>query len=72
MEQAMAESVLPAKGLFRVDEASGYLSCSARQVRDLLDSGHLKGVCVGDARRAKRRHLRVTRESLESFINGRA
>jgi len=59
--------------LNRIDQAATMLEISARQVRNLVDSGDLEGVPIGSALEpsAKRRHIRITTRSIELFINRR-
>lgn len=61
------------KLLYRIDETAKVLEVSNQQVRNLADTGELEGVAINSALDpgTERRHIRITRRSIENFINTR-
>lgn len=58
---------------FRIDEVAKYLMISNQQVRDLTNNGELEGVPMNSPLdpETKRRHIRITKRSIEEFVNRR-
>ena len=55
----------------RISEAARLVGISPNQVRGLIDSGQLASFGIHDALNPKRRHLRITYESLREFLRRR-
>ena len=53
--------------IFTIGEAAEMLDISTRSVKNFITDGKLEAFTVSDTK-AERRHLRVTAESLRSFI----
>jgi len=61
------------KQMFRVDEVAKLLEISNNQVRNLCESGAMESVPINTTLEPvpERVHIRITRRSVEAFINTR-
>ena len=57
------------KALFKVKEAAAKLNVSEYTITSFLDDGTLDGFNISTVPDPKRKHVRVTAESVERFLN---